>query len=135
MNARIFDRLVADVARPSRRGALRPQPGPAHVARDRVDQRRGLAAARAAIDAFEVYGLEVEPGADRGHRALDLLGGDSRGEVEQQTQLWQEAARRARALGHVVDKWRGEERLAVERQEQRDTDERATGLAARRPRG
>lgn len=55
-----------------------------------------------------------------------------REELEAQTRLWQEAARRSRALGVVVERWRGEERLAADRQEQRDTDERASGMAARR---
>lgn len=58
----------------------------------------------------------------------------ARGEVEHQTRLWIESQRRAKALGIVVDKWRGEERRAAERQDQRETDERAAGMAARKPR-
>ena len=38
---------------------------------------------------------------------------------------WQEAARRAKALDHVVERWQAEERRATDRREQRDTDERA----------
>ncbi len=38
---------------------------------------------------------------------------------------WQEAARRVKALDHVVDQWQAEERRALDRREQRDTDERA----------
>lgn len=38
---------------------------------------------------------------------------------------WQEAARRAKAVDHVVDNWRAEEQRAVARREQRETDERA----------
>ncbi len=38
---------------------------------------------------------------------------------------WQEAAKRAKALGHVVEKWQAEERRASDRREQRESDERA----------
>lgn len=38
---------------------------------------------------------------------------------------WQEAARKAKALDHVIGKWRAEERHTQDRREQRDTDERA----------
>lgn len=38
---------------------------------------------------------------------------------------WQEAARRAKALGHVVERWQNEERQTLDRREQRDSDERA----------
>ena len=58
----------------------------------------------------------------------------ARADVERETRAWQDAARKARALGHVIDKWRGDERRAAERQEQRETDERATNAAARRAR-
>ncbi len=57
----------------------------------------------------------------------------ARAEVEQQLRLWIESQRRAKALGIVVDKWRGEERRAADRQDQRETDERAAGMAARKP--
>jgi flagellar FliJ protein len=38
---------------------------------------------------------------------------------------WQDAAKRAKALGHVVEQWQTEERRASDRREQRETDERA----------
>jgi flagellar FliJ protein len=38
---------------------------------------------------------------------------------------WQEAAKRAKALGHVVEQWQTEERRASDRREQRVSDERA----------
>ena len=37
---------------------------------------------------------------------------------------WQQAARRAKALDHVVGKWQADERRADDRRDQRDTDER-----------
>jgi flagellar FliJ protein len=43
-------------------------------------------------------------------------------------QKWQEAAKRAKALGHVVEKWQTEEQRASDRREQREqreSDERA----------
>jgi flagellar FliJ protein len=59
--------------------------------------------------------------------------------VRQQTQLvtrarlerdadrenWQGAAQRAEAVGQIVKRWQGEERRAVDRQEQLESDERA----------
>lgn len=38
---------------------------------------------------------------------------------------WQAAARRARAIDHVVDQWQAEERRASDRREQIEIDERA----------
>jgi flagellar FliJ protein len=38
---------------------------------------------------------------------------------------WQDAAKRAKALDHVVTQWQNEERRTAERRDQRDTDERA----------
>ena len=40
-------------------------------------------------------------------------------------QRWQDAAKRAKALDHVVDQWQTEERRASDRREQRESDERA----------
>jgi flagellar FliJ protein len=37
---------------------------------------------------------------------------------------WQDAARRAKALDHVVEKWNAEDRSKLERREQQETDER-----------
>jgi len=54
-------------------------------------------------------------------------------EQEQQMRLWLESQRKAKALGIVVEKWRGDERRAAERQDQRETDERAAAMAARKP--
>ena len=38
---------------------------------------------------------------------------------------WREAATRAKALDHVVERWRNEERVLLDRKEQRESDERA----------
>jgi flagellar FliJ protein len=52
----------------------------------------------------------------------------AREEAAAETQHWQGAAQRARALETVVDRWRGEERRDVERRDQQETDERAQQL-------
>lgn len=72
---------------------------------------------------------------DEARQQQELMVTRAREELDMHTRNWHEAARRARALGAVVEKWRGEERLAAERQEQRETDERAAVIAARRIRG
>jgi flagellar protein FliJ len=46
-------------------------------------------------------------------------------ERDAERQRWQDSARRAKALGFVVDGWRAEERRADDRRDQRETDERA----------
>ena len=38
---------------------------------------------------------------------------------------WQDAAKRVKALDHVVTQWQTEERRTADRRDQRDTDERA----------
>src|SRR5262245_29849518 len=38
---------------------------------------------------------------------------------------WQDAAKRAKALGHVVEQWQTEERRTLDQREQRESDERA----------
>lgn len=37
---------------------------------------------------------------------------------------WQEAARRVKAIGHVVNQWQAEERRVLDKRDQRETDER-----------
>ena len=37
---------------------------------------------------------------------------------------WQEAARRVKAIGHVVTQWQTEEQRMLDKREQRETDER-----------
>jgi flagellar export protein FliJ len=44
---------------------------------------------------------------------------------------WQDAAKRAKALDHVVTQWQNDERRMADRREQRDTDERAQRVSKR----
>jgi flagellar FliJ protein len=44
---------------------------------------------------------------------------------------WQEAAKRAKALGHVVEQWQTEDRRTIERREQHESDERAQRKVSR----
>jgi flagellar FliJ protein len=48
----------------------------------------------------------------------------ARSDRDIEKQKWQKAAIKAKALDHVVDKWRTEERRIQDRREQRDSDER-----------
>ena len=47
-----------------------------------------------------------------------------RSERDAEQQRWQQAARRVKAIDHVVDQWQAEDRRAADKREQRDTDER-----------
>ncbi len=49
----------------------------------------------------------------------------ARQERDLQQKRWQEAARRAKALGHVISTWQSQEQQAQARSEQRESDERA----------
>jgi flagellar FliJ protein len=44
---------------------------------------------------------------------------------------WQDAAKRAKALEHVVTQWQTEERRTADRRDQHDTDERAQRISKR----
>jgi flagellar protein FliJ len=49
----------------------------------------------------------------------------ARSEREVQRKRWQEAAQRAKTLGHVIERWQHEDRRLADRREQNETDERA----------
>ena len=60
----------------------------------------------------------------------------TRAQRDAERQNWQDAAQRAEAIGQTVKRWQGEERHALERREQIETDERsqriwAQGLTSR----
>jgi flagellar protein FliJ len=60
----------------------------------------------------------------------------TRAQRDAELQNWQDAAQRAEAIGQTVKRWQGEERHALERREQIETDERsqriwAQGLTSR----
>jgi flagellar protein FliJ len=52
-------------------------------------------------------------------------------ERDGERQKWQDAAKRSKALGHVVEKWQTEERQTSDRREQRESDERAQRKVSR----
>jgi flagellar FliJ protein len=54
-------------------------------------------------------------------------------ERDAERQRWQEAARRAKALGYVVDGWKAEERRTLDKRDQRETDERAQRIKVSLP--
>lgn len=49
----------------------------------------------------------------------------ARAEHQAERLKWQDALKRAKALGHVVEQWQVEERRVDERRDQRESDERA----------
>ena len=49
----------------------------------------------------------------------------ARSEHQAERVKWQEALKRSKALGHVVERWQAEERHMNDRRDQRETDERA----------
>jgi flagellar protein FliJ len=57
----------------------------------------------------------------------------ARAEHQAERLKWQEALKRSKALGHVVERWEAEERHVVERRDQRESDERAQRTIRRTP--
>src|SRR5688572_14302807 len=55
----------------------------------------------------------------------------ARAERDAEQQHLQQAARRVKAIDHVVDQWQAEERRVADRNEQRDTDERGQRVRPR----
>lgn len=49
----------------------------------------------------------------------------ARAEHQAERVKWQEALKRSKALGHVVERWQAEERHMNDRRDQRENDERA----------
>jgi flagellar FliJ protein len=49
----------------------------------------------------------------------------ARSEHQAERVKWQEALKRSKALGHVVERWQAEERLMNDKRDQRESDERA----------
>jgi len=49
----------------------------------------------------------------------------ARAEHEAERVKWQEALKRSKALGHVVERWQAEERHVADKRDQRESDERA----------
>lgn len=49
----------------------------------------------------------------------------ARAEHQAERLKWQDALKRSKALGHVVERWQAEERHVSDRREQRESDERA----------
>jgi flagellar FliJ protein len=54
----------------------------------------------------------------------------TRAQRDAELQNWQDAAQRAEAIGQTVKRWQGEERHALERREQIETDERSQRIWA-----
>jgi flagellar FliJ protein len=55
----------------------------------------------------------------------ELMVARAREELAGSTRQWQKAAHQVKAVDSVVDRWRGDERRAANRREQKEADERA----------
>jgi flagellar FliJ protein len=54
----------------------------------------------------------------------------TRAQRDAERQNWQDAAQRAEAIGQTVKRWQGEERYALDRREQHESDERSQRIWA-----
>ncbi len=67
-------------------------------------------------------------------RAQGRVLSQAKAECEAAREAWRGAARRARAIGHVVDRWQAEARRERDRRAHRETDARALARARSRTR-
>ena len=124
-------------------------------ARELVDARRHLEAAEVKLRDLQHYRQDYMQAFEQKARAgqsvtalrdFQVFLGRLEQAIQQQLQLvktakadvsgrttrWKGAARQVKAVGSVMDRWRADERRAEDRQEQKETDERAQHGSARR---
>lgn len=95
------------------------------------------ARAKAGIDGAAARDYQVFLGRlDEALRQQQQQVAGTRARRDSERQSWQDAAQRAEAIGHTVKRWQSEEQYALDRREQRDSDERsqriwAQGVASR----
>jgi len=87
--------------------------------------------ARAGIDGaaardYQVFLARLDEALRQQQQAVTA----TRARRDSERQNWQQAAQRAEAISHTVQRWQGEEQLALERREQSDSDERSQRIWA-----
>jgi flagellar FliJ protein len=83
--------------------------------------RAGLGMGATALRDYQVFLARLSEAI----RQQTDLAARARTERDAERARWQEAAVRAKAVDHVIERWRLEERRVLERKEQRESDERA----------
>jgi len=89
-----------------------------------VRARAGIGAA-AARD-YQVFLTRLDDALKQQAQAVT----GSRAQRDSEWQNWQDAAQRAEAIGQTVKRWQGEERYALDRREQHESDERSQRIWA-----
>jgi flagellar FliJ protein len=89
-----------------------------------IRARAGIGAA-AARD-YQVFLTRLDDALKQQAQAVTT----TRAQRDSERQNWQDAAQRAEAIGQTVERWRGEERYALDRREQHESDERSQRIWA-----
>lgn len=84
-------------------------------------QRAGGGIGATALRDYQVFLARLSDAIKQQHAVVKR----AQSERDAERLRWQEAAKRAKALGHVVEQWQTEERRASDRREQHESDERA----------
>jgi flagellar protein FliJ len=84
-------------------------------------QRAGRGIGAVDLRDYQVFLARLSEAIRQQHAIVQRV----RAERDAERVRWQEAAKRAKALGHVVEQWQTEERRMFERREQHESDERA----------
>lgn len=83
-------------------------------------QRAGRGMGATELRDYQAFLARLDDAIRQQHLAVQRVQADR----DMERQKWQKAAIKAKALDHVVDKWRAEERRVQDQREQRDSDER-----------
>jgi flagellar FliJ protein len=91
-------------------------------------RRAGCGMSGAGVREYQVFLSRL----DEALRQQTQILGQARLQRGAELESWRNAARRATAVGNLATHWQAEERLALDKLEQKDTDERSQQLWSRR---
>jgi flagellar FliJ protein len=89
-----------------------------------IRAKSGIGAA--AAQNFQAFLVKLEEAMRQQQQVIE----NARKQRDTEEQKWRSAAQRAEVIGKTITRWQGEEQHALDRREQRDSDERAARIWA-----
>lgn len=89
-----------------------------------IRAKSGIGAA--AAQNFQAFLVKLEEAMRQQQQVIE----NARKQRDTEQQKWRSAAQRAEVIGKTITRWQGEEQHALDRHEQRDSDERAARIWA-----
>jgi flagellar protein FliJ len=90
------------------------------------DTRAKSGIGAAAAQNFQAFLVKLEEAMRQQEQVIDT----ARKQRDAEEEKWRSAAQRAEIIGKTIVRWQGEEQRALDRREQRDSDERAARIWA-----